>query len=251
MRMVKRSLSFIGLFVMILIASGISAQELSDDNLFNNELKGQLQPVTHAEISTKMTGEIIAINVKDSQRFKNGDSLIEFDCGMERAELKKATAVHKADLARKSVNTRLDKLSSISELEYKMALYKADESAADIDAYQQKIEYCTIKAPYDGVVEEIARQPHEYVSKGDQILKILDDSTLEIELLVPSDWITRVKVGQEFFVHVAELDESRKASISTIGTKIDPVSQSIKIKGQINNESKELRPGMSVTANFE
>ncbi len=227
------------------------AQEASESEMFDSEIKGQLQPVTHATISSKMTGAITAINVKESQSFKKGDKLVEFDCEMERAELKKAKAVHNADLARKSVNTRLDKLSSISELEYKVALYKAEESAAEVDAFEQRIEYCTIKAPYEGVVEEIARQPHEYVAKGDPLLSILDDSTLEIELLVPSDWITRVKEGQEFMVHVAELNEAFKATVSTIGAKIDPVSQSIKIKGQIHNESKKLRPGMSVTANFE
>lgn len=235
----------------LLVGNTVLAQDISDEDIFDNEIKGQLQPVTYAEISAKMTGEIEKINVKESHSFKKGDKLVEFDCDMERAELKKAKAVHKADLARKSVNNRLDKLSSISELEVKVALYKAEESAAEVEAIEQRIKYCVMKAPYDGVVEETHRQPHEYVTKGDPVLKILDDTILEIELLVPSQWVTKVKEGEEFKVHVAELNKTFQAKISSIGAKIDPVSQSMKVKGRIDNQSKMLRPGMSVTATFE
>lgn len=230
-----------------------SSDILSDgDNLSSSEgIKGQLQPVKHAIISSEIIGSITKINVSDSDSFKKGSTLVEFKCNIERAELKKAVAVQKADKARVEVNTKLDKLSSISQLDYKLALFKAEESAAEVSVISERVKNCRIKAPYSGVVEEVLKQNHEFVNRGDPVLKILDDSVLEIELLVSSNWVTWLKKGLEFDVEVSELEKTYKAKVTNIGAKIDPVSQSIKIKGAITNKEKILKPGMSVTAFFK
>ena len=222
----------------------------SETTTSSNGIKGQLQPVKYAVISSEVTSSITSINVSDSDSFKKGATLVTFNCRVERAELKKAQAAQKADDTRVKVNTKLDELSSISQLDYKLALYKADESAAEVAIITERVRNCKITAPYSGVVEEVLRQNYEYVKKGEPVLKILDDSVLEIELLVSSDWITWLKKDKEFTVNVSELGKSYKAKITTIGAKIDPVSQSIKIRGAISNKDKVLKPGMSVTAYF-
>lgn len=214
-------------------------------------IKGQLQPVKYATISSEIDGSIIAINVSDSDSFAKDDTLVEFRCNVERAQLKKAAAIQKADKARVDVNTRLEKLSSISELDYKLALFKAEESVADVAVITERVKYCKITAPYSGVVEEVLRKNNEYVNRGDPVVKILNDSVLEIELLVPSEWITWLKNGTKFDVNVSELNTSYQAEITNIGAKIDPVSQSIKIKGAIINKEKILKPGISITAYFK
>lgn len=230
-----------------------SSGELSktDTGDASGGIKGQLQPVKYATISSEIDGSIVAINVSDSDSFTKGDTLVEFRCNVERAQLKKAAAVQKADRARVDVNERLDKLSSISELDYKLAVFKAEESVADVAVISERVKYCKITAPYSGVVEEVLRKNNEYVNRGDPVVKILDDSVLEIELLVSSDWITWLKKGLKFDVNVSELNKSYQAEITNIGAKIDPVSQSIKIKGAISNKEKTLKPGMSITAYFK
>lgn len=213
-------------------------------------IKGQLQPFKYATISSEISGSIIEIKVKGSKSFKKNETLIEFMCNVERAELKKAIAVQNADKARLEVNTKLEKLSSISQLEYKLALFKAEESSADVDVISQRVKYCKIKAPYSGVVEELLKRKYEYVNRGDPVIKILDDSILEIELLIPSDWVTWLKEGDIFKVVISELSETYEAKVTNISAKIDSVSQSVKIKGSIFNKDKILKPGMSVTAHF-
>ncbi|PIR39536.1 MAG: efflux transporter periplasmic adaptor subunit [Alphaproteobacteria bacterium CG11_big_fil_rev_8_21_14_0_20_39_49] len=231
-------------------ANGLLDKEDSVANI-SDGIKGQLQPVKYALISSETTASITTISVSDSDTFNKGDTLVEFNCSIERAELKKAQAAKNADDTRVKVNTKLDELSSISQLDYKLAVYKAEESAAEVSIISERVRNCKIKAPYSGVVEEVLRQNYEYVKKGEPVLKILDDSVLEIELLVPSQWVTWLKKDKEFNVDVSELGKSYKAQITTIGAKIDPVSQSIKIKGAISNKDKILKPGMSVTAFFE
>ncbi|MCH2037401.1 MAG: efflux RND transporter periplasmic adaptor subunit [Rickettsiales bacterium] len=214
-------------------------------------IKGQLQPARDAVLSSQMTGQIIKIHVKENQYFKKNATLVEFGCIEHNAELKKSKAVHKADETRVSINDRLNKLASISQLDYKLSVYKAEESDADVRIKANDVKHCKIKAPYAGVVEEVLRKEFEYVQKGDPVIKILDDSMLEIELLVPSNWVTWIKKDVVFEVVVSEIDQRYEAKLTGIGAKIDPISQSIMVKGIIENQDKALKPGMSITAHFK
>lgn len=227
------------------------ANQNDDMMLRGSGIKGQLQPARDAVLSSQMIGQIIKIYVKENQYFKKNATLFEFDCIENNAELKKSKAVHKADETRVGINDRLNKLASVSQLDYKLSVYKAEESDADVRIKANDVRHCKIKAPYAGVVEEVLRKEFEYVQKGDPVIKILDDSILDIELLVPSDWVTWIKKDMVFEVVVSEIDQRYEAKLTAIGAKIDPISQSIMVKGIIENQDKALKPGMSITAHFK
>lgn len=214
------------------------------------EIKGQLQSVRNTVLSSEMSAKINRITVKEGSRFKGYRSLVELDCNIQKAEQKKAEAVNNADNATVEINKRLNKLSSISQLDMKLSQYKAQESAAEVDIIKTRLKDCRISAPYSGVVEELIKKQHEYVKAGDPVLKVLDDSVLEVELLVPSEWTTWIKKGTSFKAQISEINKEYDAKITYLGARIDPVSQSLKIKGSIDNKEKLLKPGMSVTAIF-
>lgn len=238
------------------IANSISFDSYSNQEYFNSlsngqEIKGQLKSVRNTILSSEMSGNINRISVKEGDRFKRYNTLVDLDCNIQKAEKKKAIAINNADKARVEINNKLNKLSSISQLDYKLAEYKAQESAAEVDIINTRLKDCKIRAPYSGIVEEQIQKQHEYVKAGDPVLKILDDSTLEVELLVPSEWTTWVKKGTIFTALISEIDKKYEAKITYLGAKIDPVSQSLKIKGSIDNSEKLLKSGMSVTAIFK
>ena len=67
---------------------------------------------------------------------------------------------------------------------------------------------------------------------------------------MPSKWLSWLTIGLPFDVHVIETDDKHAAKIDRIGAKIDPVSQSLKVIGSIDNSEKNLKPGMSGHAQF-
>jgi multidrug efflux pump subunit AcrA (membrane-fusion protein) len=67
----------------------------------------------------------------------------------------------------------------------------------------------------------------------------------EVEFLTPSRWISWLKPGVPFEIKIDELNTVIPVSIVRVGSRIDPVSQSVKVTGQIQNPSRDLKPGMS------
>ena len=68
-----------------------------------------------------------------------------------------------------------------SRKEQELAKYEAYMKQAELDAAGLAIERRVITAPFDGVVEEMARKQEEWVNPGDVILWLLRMDTMEVE----------------------------------------------------------------------
>ena len=77
------------------------------------------------------------------------------------------------------------------------------------------------------------------------MLDILDDSVLEAEFIVPSRWLTRLKPGAPLQVQVDETGRTYPAKVVRLGARVDPVSHSVKITGELSGSNPELTAGMS------
>ena len=77
------------------------------------------------------------------------------------------------------------------------------------------------------------------------MLDIIDDSVLELEFLVPSHWLSWLRVGGKFEVQIDETRKSYPAKFIRIGARVDPVSQSVKVAAAIDGKFPELIAGMS------
>jgi hypothetical protein len=83
------------------------------------------------------------------------------------------------------------------------------------------------------------------------LLEILDTRGLELQMIVPSKWLAWLKSGSRFTVRVEELDREYSGRVVRTGARIDPVSQSISLAGEVEGNHTELLPGMSGWATFK
>ncbi|MGZ5049623.1 MAG: efflux RND transporter periplasmic adaptor subunit [Methylobacter sp.] len=214
------------------------------------EIRAQLNATHTAILSSEMAAKIVQLNVQEGERFKQGDVLVAFNCAEQQAQLKKAQAVVQAAEKTYEVNSRLSKLNSMSPLELELAASEVAKAKADIALVGAVLQKCTINAPFSGRVAERLAQRHQYVKAGDPILDVLDDSQLEVAVLVPSSWLKWLKPGYEFKVFLEETQREYPAKVKMVGARIDAVSQSIKITGVITGKTDDLLAGMSGRAIF-
>ncbi|HBN15640.1 MAG: efflux transporter periplasmic adaptor subunit [Gammaproteobacteria bacterium] len=213
-----------------------------------NEIRMQLTPHQRTILSSEIPGRITQLTVKEGESFDTGELLIKIDCSMHQARLDKAVAQAKEAEQVLAVNTQLDRLGSISVLEVEVAGSRLAAAAAEADLMRTIVKRCEINAPFSGKVAALEVKAHQYVAEGQELLSILDDSAFDVEMVVPSRWISQLSAGQQFELVVDETGESYPAFITRFGASIDAVSQSIKIFGRIDGDFPELRAGMSGVA---
>jgi RND family efflux transporter MFP subunit len=188
--------------------------------------------------------------VKEGSYFNKGDILLTLDCRVQKADYDKAAAQQTAALSGYKSALRLKSYDAISENEVVKAKADADIANAEVTKLSAILEKCIIKAPYNGAVASIPVHMHESVKPGDPLIKIVSTDHLIVQMEVPSDWLQWVHTNTMFNVHINEINRTIDAKITRINPEIDPVSQSVKIIGEIQPTLEKLLPGMSGQAIF-
>lgn len=228
--------------------AALSAANPSQDK--EGRIRVQLSALQQTLLSAEIAARIASLPFKEGDAFKAGQLLVSFDCALFRAQLAKADAATEAARQTLKVNRRLAELGSISTLEVDQAAGKAKESEAEAAAMRVTVSKCAIAAPYSGRVAKLHVEPFQYVQQGKPIVEILDSQKLEVKLIVPSKWLAWLNKDTRFDIHVDELNRDYKARVTRLGARIDPVSQSVSLAGEVDGAHPELLSGMSGWASF-
>ena len=214
------------------------------------EIRAQLTPRRFTTLSAEIGARVSRVHVTEGGSFRKGQALVSFDCSMQQAQLAKSQADLSAADKTWTANQRLAELHSIGQVELDNSQSARSKASADVDMAKTLLSKCVISAPYSGRVAEQKVREQQYVQAGQPVLDILDDSALELEFLAPSRWLVWLKPGAKFQVRIDETGKTYPATVLRTGARIDPVSQSIKIKGQIVGRFPELLAGMSGVVSF-
>ncbi|GJM17478.1 MAG: hypothetical protein DHS20C13_28050 [Thermodesulfobacteriota bacterium] len=250
-------LKIIFIFILISLSSYILPVVNADDDLFSNgivanNVRGLIKPVQKAIISSEIAGKINNIPFKAGDSFKKGDQLVSFDCSFYRADLASAEAAYQSKQKIYENNKQLLVLNAMSDIDVLISKAEVEMTRAEKTMRAIRVSQCKIKAPYSGRIIEVAVNEHETVPADKEILSILNDSELEIELIVPSNWLNWLSIGESFSFLIDETGKALDGKVSKTGAVVDPVSQTIKLIGKFKETQLEgVLSGMSGTAQFK
>jgi len=132
-----------------------------------------------------------------------------------------------------------------------LAKFEAYTKQAEWDAAKLAIERRVVKAPFDGIVEDIKRHQEEWVQPGDTILTLLRMDTLRVEGELDTDKYDPHEIqGCEVSVDV-EMARGRKVSLKGRIIKVSSLVQAhgvFNVRAEIANQQDRgnwlLRDGM-------
>ncbi|WMD18983.1 efflux RND transporter periplasmic adaptor subunit [Achromobacter seleniivolatilans] len=210
--------------------------------------RAQLVAARRAVISSGLSGKIDTLPFREGDRFKKGDVLVAYDCALNRARLERAVLAESAARKKQAVAEQLEVLKSISRSDVEQARATVAVARAESSAERVLVDRCTITAPFAGRVGETYARAAESVAEGEKLVSIYDDSAFELEAIVPSRWLAWLTPGSPLRITVDETGRTYEAAVSHIAGAVDPVSQSVKIIGRLEDKqsaSVDLLPGMS------
>lgn len=214
------------------------------------DIRVQVVPRVSATIGAPMAGRLSELPLRDGDHFQQGQVIARFVCAEQEGALAHAKAVLEEKRQVLATNSQLRNLGTSSGLEYRVALAQVAEATADVQTATAVVDNCIVRAPFSGRVSGVSAHAHEFVSVGAPLLDILDDSSLELELIVPSRWLVWLQPGTKFTVAIDETGKSYRATITRLSGKVDAVSQSIKTYARLDDPAPDLLAGMSGRANL-
>ncbi|MEH6565828.1 MAG: efflux RND transporter periplasmic adaptor subunit [Halopseudomonas sp.] len=214
------------------------------------QARGVLRAQQQATLSSELAGRVLELPFSEGEAFDKGAELVRFDCSAYQAQLNAAEASTRAAQQQLNHTERLAALNSVGEFEVAMAQAKRAEASAQAQVYRVQVNRCSVKAPYSGKVVSREVQPFESVASGTPLLSIVDNSKLEIHLLVPSHWLGKLQPGSQLQFIPDETGQTLPATVKRIGARIDEGSQTLLVIAELPADSPNLLAGMSGTAEF-
>lgn len=231
-------------------SSGAGSTEPSDAV----KARGVLRSAGEATLASDVNVPIVRLPFREGQTFAKGDILVALYCDRFEAELKIAEAEARGHLAAYESAAHLARMKAAGALEVTIARAQMEKSAASVQAARVRVNQCRIMAPFDGRVSEVVAREHDTPAVNAPIIRILDHRRIEVDLIVPSRWLTWLREGAPFKFHVEDVGTSIDGRVSRIGAAVDAVSQTVKITGTLSlgqQPSANILPGMSGAATFQ
>jgi membrane fusion protein, multidrug efflux system len=214
------------------------------------QVRGIVKALTEATIAVDYTARVMRLPFKEGQGFKTGDVLIAFDCKKYNAEVNAARAgAHAAELVYGN-NRKLAARGAMGSNEVEISHAQLMKAQAETQALQARTGTCSFKAPFSGTLVQRIVQEQESPAPNQPLIKIVDTTRLEVEVIAPSKWLSWMKPGAQFKFNIDETGQTVSADVSRIGAIVDAVSQTIKIYGVLKTKDPSVLPGMSGTATF-
>jgi RND family efflux transporter MFP subunit len=216
----------------------------------NGVMRGIVRAATQAMLYTQIQGRVSALPRREGERIEKGETLVQIDCNKYRAELAAAIAEHQAKDRTFANNKELTKLNAVSTLELEISEAEVKKAQAAIRIAELNVGNCRIAAPFSGRITGVMVNEHENVFPNDKLLSLLDDTSLEIELVLPSSSLAWLKRKARFTFTIDETKGEYQAKVKEIGANIDPASQTVKVIGAFEKLPPEVLAGMSGSAEF-
>jgi membrane fusion protein, multidrug efflux system len=202
-----------------------------------------------AEITSKTVNTVTAVHFKEGQLVKRGAVLVEFDSAQARADLAAAEAAlaesrSQYHRSRELFATRALSQSQMDQLE---ATLKTNE--AKVAAARARLQDTIIRAPFDGRMGFRRISVGGLVNPGTVISTLDDTSVMKLDFTIPQSYIFGLAPGLPITAQIAGVpDRAFTGRITTLDSRVDPVTRSIVVRAELPNPDGALKPGMFMTA---
>ncbi len=229
--------------ITVTVASSIFTDE--------TEALGTAKSNESVDITAKATNRVVAIHFREGEYVKKDAVIVELDGSEARANLAQAQASlrdteSQYQRSRELYQTKVLSESDLIQLEAKMLSSKAQVAAAE-----SRLSDTIIRAPFAGRVGLRNVSVGSLVTPG-QIMTTLDDiNVIKLDFTVPESYLATVKEGQQVEAKTsAYLNKTFRGRVSSIATRVDPVSRSAVVRALIDNREQQLKPGMFMTVHL-
>jgi len=255
---------------ILLVLTGFSMTPANDS--LSSLIVGVTEPGEKIDLAFAEPGVISLVEGKEGSAVKAGDRLAQLDCRVLEAQLEiaKMRAASKAaeQSAAATLEMRTERLTQLERLaaneranadevararadhaialaDVQLAREAAQEFALEARQIEAQIEQRTLRAPFDGVVARVHRDPGAGVSTQDgPVISLVQLAQLDLVVHIDHRRLDGLSVGQELSVEALDRPVKATARIAFISPVVDASSGTARVRLELPNGDGAHRSGV-------
>jgi len=200
-------------------------------------------------ISSRLTGYIRAVRVREGERVHKNDLLIRID----PVDARQALAQALADLADARADFRRFKSllaqKAVSRQQFDKVAMRYKIARARVARARNQLSYAEIRSPVDGIVVRKMAHAGDLAKPGAPLLSIEDPRLLLVETDASEQVVSFLHHDAPVDLSIPAIGEVRRGHIRQLVSAANPVSHKFHIKISLDNPAG-IHPGMFVEVRF-
>ena len=223
------------------LATGISVEK--GDLFITESLVGTIEASEQYALASKVSGEVLEIYAENGAELKKGDKIARLDNQKQidaaKYTLEQAQAQAKAASDARNRLASLQASGDISAQDFESADAQAKAAEAQVKAaklnYDTQVEFATITALADGVLQNSILVKDAMIPQGTQIASLMGKGKQQLVFSVTEELMKNLSLGQE--VKVEKGQEQYIGSITEISGVMNAQTGLFTIKANLENSS--------------
>lgn len=209
------------------------------------EVNGSVEAINAAYISPEINGQVKEIYVKEGNKVSKGQPLIKINSSITESSINEIkTALELAKTVYEKQKQLWDKNIG-SEMDYLQAKNNMDALESKLETLNAQAEMALIRAPIDGIVDEILVKEGELAVPGMQVVQLINLDGLYINADVSESYITKIKKGDIVSVEFPSLpDIKMEVPVFRTGNIVKSANRTFTVQLKINNVENMIKPNV-------
>ena len=204
-------------------------------------VQGRTVPERMVTLRAEVGGTVAAVLARHGDRLSTGDPIVRLDEDDRSAALASARALVAQRQIEFDAANRLNQRGHASDTEVAAARARLDSAIAERTLAEIAIGHLTIRAPFDGVLDERLVEIGDYVDIGDSVGRVLDLDPITVVGQISERHLGRIALGT-----VADVDflggAADAGEVVYIGRMADEATRTFPVEVDVGN------PGYAVIA---
>ena len=221
----------------------------AESRVFSSRIEalGTLEPRERVVLSAN-ADRVTGVFFEDGQRVAKGKVLMTLVNEEENAALEAARATEANTRLVYERNKRLAAADAVAQLELERSKSAFDAASAAVGGVQARLRDRVLLAPFSGVLGFRQVSTGAYVSPGQTVATLIDDSQMRLEFGVPSIYLADLRQGLEITAVTKDIPgRNFVGKLTSIDNAIDPISLAVKVRATLPNGDGALKAGTSMS----
>ena len=215
------------------------------------EALGNARANESVDIRPKITATLTEILFEEGQEVNAGDVLVKLDNLEQVADLAAARAALVDSEASYRRSSELFKTNVVARSQLLQDEAKKIADEAMVSVAEKRLADTIVRAPFAGRIGLRRVSIGSLLGPGTIITTLDDTHIIKIDFDLPEIYLSRLEPGLRVLAHSAAYPDAEFAgTVSSVDTRVDPVSRTVRVRSVMNNTDGHLRPGMFLTVNL-
>lgn len=207
-------------------------------------VNGRTAPARIVELNAETDGRVVATAAGRGERLDRGGVVVRLDERDRYARLAQARATVKQRELEFAAREKLKSESYVSEAQLQEAAAQLEAARAELKRAELDIDYMTVRAPFDGALQERHVEVGDFVAAGDPVATVVDDRTLVVSASI-SEYDARYVVKGGPGTARLVTGETVEGHIRYIAPVADIATRTFTVELQLDNSDGNLRAGVT------